>query len=136
MYVYIYIYIYTHICEYTHISYPHYFASSPIPTCPASLPLRSPWLRPAPRSGTAANSIVITIPHYCYYYIYYIHLYFSFLLLLLITDNIIIKPHAIAPHGGPASRAPPETRHISVCLSKAPKGNGVGAAGSKNWVWF
>ena len=23
-------------------------------------------------------------------------------------------------------------RHIS----KAPKGNGIGAAGSKNWVWF
>ena len=26
--------------------------------------------------------------------------------------------------------------HIIAWLSKAPKGNGIGATGSKNWVWF
>ena len=36
----------------------------------------------------------------------------------------------------PADLAASGRRARAIPLSNAPKGNGIGATGSKNWVWF
>ena len=50
-----------------------------------------------------------------------------FVIIIAIFIYIIIIPTT----AGPARQI-----LLGGALSKAPKGNGIGATGSKNWVWF
>ena len=48
----------------------------------------------------------------------------------------IDSPRAPRKEYSSSGRATARGVLIGAQISKAPKGNGIGATGSKNWVWF
>ena len=51
------------------------------------------------------------------------------------TSKGIGRQGVVLKHRISLQKEPMPCRHMPL-LSKAPKDNGIGARGSKNWVWF